>query len=232
MNRAQLNQDGFHIARGVLNRDALDQVCRGADESGTADKPNKRNLLSDSQVVADISLDDRMTSLVQASLGADAFPVRALWFNKSNEENWPVAWHQDLTIAVDKQVNLDGFSNWTEKQGVTHVEPPVEILESMLTIRMSIDPSDASNGGLHVLPGSHKLGRVLSSELSSMTERFTPACPQMNAGDVLIMHPLLIHSSPRSQSESNRRVLHIEYCNQELPEGLNWYFRRPKAPKP
>ena len=31
-------------------------------------------------------------------------PVRSLLFDKTPEENWPVLWHQDLTIAVEEQI--------------------------------------------------------------------------------------------------------------------------------
>ncbi len=39
-------------------------------------------------------------SLVDPVLGPDAQLVRSILFNKSNEANWQVAWHQDLAIAV------------------------------------------------------------------------------------------------------------------------------------
>ena len=44
----------------------------------------------------------------------------------------------------------------------------------------------------------------------------------MSAGDVLLMRPLLLHASGRSQGTRQRRVLHIEYAGFELPEELRW----------
>ncbi|MEZ5299860.1 MAG: hypothetical protein R3F11_04210 [Verrucomicrobiales bacterium] len=42
-------------------------------------------------------------------LGGDALPVRAIYFDKSPESNWGVAWHQDLTIAVAARAVVPGF---------------------------------------------------------------------------------------------------------------------------
>jgi len=38
----------------------------------------------------------------------------------------------------------------------------------------------------------------------------------------MVMKPLLLHSSNRTTNEKRRRVIHIEFCNKALPEGLEW----------
>ena len=44
------------------------------------------------------------------------------------------------------------------------------------------------------------------------------------AGDVLSMSPLLLHSSKRSLSPARRRILHFEYAERDrLPSALGWY---------
>ena len=39
------------------------------------------------------------------------------------------------------------------------------------------------------------------------------------------MKPLSLHASSKSQNESHRRVIHLEFNNQELPEELDWLER-------
>ena len=42
-------------------------------------------------------------------------------------------------------------------------------------------------------------------------------------GGALVMRPLLLHASRRSQSGWHRRVLHIEYAGCDFPEPLQWH---------
>lgn len=39
---------------------------------------------------------------------------------------------------------------------------------------------------------------------------------------VLIMKPLIWHSSKRTENSQKRRVIHIEFSNLDLPELLTW----------
>ena len=63
-------------------------------------------------------------ALVEPVLGAGARLIRSVLFNKSQETNWHVAWHQDLAIAVQREVAVKGFVSWSVKEGVAHVQPP------------------------------------------------------------------------------------------------------------
>ena len=40
------------------------------------------------------------------------------------------------------------------------------------------------------------------------------------AGDAVVMHPLILHSSARSRSSGHRRVVHLEYSSYELPTSI------------
>ena len=150
-------------------------------------------------------------------------PVRAIYFDKSSDSNWLVPWHQDLTLAVSTRAEVSGFGPWSIKDGIPHVQPPVECLRQMLTVRLHLDDADETNGALRVLPGSHRFGRLTSGRIQEMRieqqEFVCTAC----AGDALLMRPLLLHASGRSTSIRHRRVLHIEYAAYALPEPLSWY---------
>jgi hypothetical protein len=45
----------------------------------------------------------------------------------------------------------------------------------------------------------------------------------INAGGALMMHPLLLHSSSASEAPQHRRVVHLDYANVRLPDGLRWF---------
>ena len=69
------------------------------------------------------------------------------------------------------------------KDGVPHVQPPVEILSGMLSIRVHLDETPESNGALRVIPGSHLLGRLSGSEASSLKDtRARPSVPSAREG--------------------------------------------------
>jgi hypothetical protein len=51
------------------------------------------------------------------------------------------------------------------------------------------------------------------------------ACCSANAGDVLVMRPLLLHRSSASSLPTRRRVLHFDYAIGDLADGLKWHMR-------
>ncbi len=173
-------------------------------------------------LVARLSRSPRLLGLARPHLPSEPFPVRALYFNKSPEANWLVPWHQDLTIALRARVEAPGFGPWSTKDGIPHVQPPVELLEHMLTIRLHLDDADETNGALRVLPGSHRLGRLSPQLIQELRGQGSDVLCRAAAGDALLMRPLLLHASGRSTSMRDRRVLHIEYAAFGLPDGLEW----------
>lgn len=162
-------------------------------------------------------------SLVEPILGSGARVVRAIYFDKHKEANWKVAWHQDVTIAVRDKLDVDGFSAWSIKAGITHVQPPVSVLSNMLTVRVHLDHTDETNGALRVIPGTHCFGRLDSNQISYWKEQQKPVACSVRSGGVVIMRPLLLHSSLPSVNPEHRRVLHFEYSAIDLPGELEWF---------
>jgi ectoine hydroxylase-related dioxygenase (phytanoyl-CoA dioxygenase family) len=173
--------------------------------------------------VAKLSRSPLFLDIVRPHLPLEPAPVRAIYFNKSPETNWLVSWHQDLTLAVHTRAELPGFGPWSIKDGILHVQPPIEFLERMLAIRLHLDDTDESNGALRVLPGSHRHGRLSQRQIEELRAHGGDYVCSASAGDVLLMRPLLLHSSSRSASSRPRRILHIEYAGFSLPAGLNWH---------
>lgn len=181
----------------------------------------RRGLLADSKVRA-LANSERVLRIVRPCLPAEPRPVRLIYFDKSPGENWLVTWHQDLTIAVHERVEAEGFGPWSWKDGVPHVQPPVELLEKMVTLRLHLDDADASNGVLRVLSGSHRHGRLVAGLIQNLREAGGEVLCEARAGDALLMRPLILHASGKSTSERHRRILHIEYAGFELPNGMQW----------
>jgi ectoine hydroxylase-related dioxygenase (phytanoyl-CoA dioxygenase family) len=148
--------------------------------------------------------------------------VRGLLFNKLPEANWAVPWHQDLTIAVRERRQAPGFGPWSLKDGVVHVQPPDEVIARMVSVRIHLDDTDAQNGALRVIPGSHTEGRLSAEAIGRWTTSRTAVTLEAPAGSVLLMRPHLLHASSAAEPPGQRRVIHIEYAADELPFGLEW----------
>ncbi|MGH7130738.1 MAG: phytanoyl-CoA dioxygenase family protein [Phycisphaerales bacterium] len=144
--------------------------------------------------------------------------VRSILFDKTPDANWLVPWHQDVAIAVRERREADGFGPWSVKDGLVHCQPPVEVLESMFTLRLHLDPCGPENGPLRVIPGSHRHGitdaDITEAQRTNAVECTTPA------GGAVLMRPLTLHASPKASSPAHRRVLHLEFATCDLPGGL------------
>ena len=210
---------GFTIVPAVFDAAYREKILASL---GALTGAGRRGILS-IPAIAQLARSPWALDLVRPHLSAEPLPVRAIYFDKSPEANWLVAWHQDLTLAVRHRIDVPGFGPWSVKDGVTHVQPPVECLEQMLTVRIHLDDADDSNGALRVLPGTHCLGRLPAERIQEWRGARSEILCAAAAGDALLMRPLLLHASRRSTSTRRRRVLHIEYAGFTLPGGLQWH---------
>lgn len=224
-----LIEEGFEILADVLPADHCDALA--ADLSGLFESERSsagtriagvRNLLQLSRPVAEFASSPRCANILKDRVGRCAFPVRALFFDKTADANWRVPWHQDLSIAVAGRIDAPGFSGWSRKDGVVHVQPPREILETMVTLRLHLDDCSASNGALKVIPRSHAEGKLDARQISEWSGRGQALVCEVPKGGALLMRPLLLHSSAPAASPVHRRVLHIEFAVDGLPQGLKW----------
>jgi len=216
--KKSLSQNGFEIVPGILDERNRQELIACL---GPVNGAGRRALLS-TPAVAKLASSALLLDLVRPHLKSEPRPVQGIYFNKSAEINWLVAWHQDLTLALRSRIDLTGFGPWSIKDGVPHVQPPVELLEQMLTVRLHLDHCDETNGALRVIPGSHALGRLTAERLKQLSEHSDAVVCRLSAGDALLMSPLLLHASSRSQNPGHRRVLHIEYAAFSLPPELQW----------
>ncbi|MCE3015561.1 MAG: phytanoyl-CoA dioxygenase family protein [Pirellula sp.] len=192
-----------------------------------------RNVLSLLPRIVELVKTPLVFELCKAVLGEKLGVVRALYFDKPPGASWALPWHQDLTIAIKQHYDAiaptnsewnDWFSKPTTKAGVCHVEAPRELLESMLTIRVHLDAMGPENGPLHVRPGSHRFGKLREEADANAANDSTPI--YCNQGSVMLMRPLLSHSSigclPNCMQ--HRRIIHLELCNLEpLPTPFEWH---------
>src|SRR5205823_2336367 len=162
-----------------------------------------------------------LTEALAGILGPAYGLVRVLFFDKPPQQTWALPWHKDLTIAVrDNRLPSAHFSKPTTKAGVPHVEAPRAVLEAMLTARIHLDAVTEANGPLKVIHGSHHAGKALALDVAP------PRTLLAEAGDVLLIRPLVAHCSGKSHpvTTQHRRVLHLEFAASPLlPDPYEWH---------
>jgi hypothetical protein len=221
---------GFAVINEVIDQQTISSLIEdfeGLRQSpATQPKPGRlagiRDLLRVVPAVGRLVEDESLKFLVSTAIGTDARLVRSLLFDKTPKANWKVSWHQDLTIAVRERREVEGFGQWTTKAGIPHVQPPVGILERMVALRIHLDNTDESNGALKVIPRSHRLGRLAQKQVQDIIATAEAIVCAVDLGGIMMMRPLLLHSSSSGSKPGHRRVIHLEFAGGTLPGGLAW----------
>ncbi len=197
-----IERHGFAVFEDFVDYETLDLLFQELANARTDKVKSRRDgkafgirdLLNVVPFTRALANNSSCRSIVEPILGSTARVVRGIYFDKHKNANWIVAWHQDLTIAVQERMEVEGYGPWTIKAGIHHVQPPVSVLRNMLTLRIHLDYAEESNGALRVLPGTHQYGRLDTHQ----------------SGGVMVMRPLLLHSSLAAVNPGHRRVLHFE----------------------
>lgn len=226
--KAELEKKGYTILPGIFSSEEINRlisIIQSADESGDAFRKSAdlfaiRQFVKQIPAIKNLIFNAQLKLIINDFFGENYFLIKSIYFDKPETSNWFVAWHQDLTISVDKKMDLENFSSWTTKHNQFAVVPPLNFLTSIFTIRIHLDTTDDKNGALKVIPGSHSKGIYRPETIDWSTEK-EEIC-NVPEGGIMIMKPLLLHSSARSTVSLRRRVIHLEFCNLSLPADLLW----------
>lgn len=179
-------------------------------------------IFGNTRLAALLGLNSAIGQSLLPLLSKTARPVRAIVFDKSAATNWALGWHQDRTIAVRKQIDTAEFGPWSRKGGIVHVEPPFDMIEQMITIRIHFDKVCEENAPLLVAIGSHRLGKIPVDQIEEAVAASTVGICTAERGDIWVYATPIVHASARSGTETHRRVLQIDYADFDLPNGLAW----------
>jgi phytanoyl-CoA hydroxylase len=169
--------------------------------------PHRRDDLEAGRIALELMLDSRILDVVTALIGP-ALGAQSMFYFKPPGARGQ-AMHQDnIFLRADP--------------------------ETCLAAWIAIDDVDADNGGLAVVPGSHRT-ELACPEPADLTESFTsgqvpiPAGMQkvqtrMKAGDVLFFHGSVVHGSqPNSSTDRFRRSLIFHYIPEASTEIAAFY---------
>lgn len=193
-----------------------------AVDSANGDRVGSRNLL-DLKGCQELALALKSHPGIGPLLPPRAVAVQCTLFDKSAEKNWLVALHQDISIPVLERVPDPQCTGWSEKEGVTFVQPPVPVLESLVALRAHLDDCGPESGPLRIVPGSHRHGRLSADAARALREHRGEVECIVSRGGAIALRPLLLHSSSKARARLRRRVLHVLFGPPDLPCGLRWH---------
>ncbi|ROI00477.1 phytanoyl-CoA dioxygenase family protein [Chryseobacterium daecheongense] len=224
-------ENGFTVINNIFSDkelEKIDEVLKNIDASNENFRKSEdlfaiRQFLKELPEIKDLILNANMNAIIHEIFGEKYMAVKSIYFDKPEKSNWYVAYHQDLTISVDKKIEIAGFGPWTTKKNQFAVQPPLPILENIYTIRIHLDDTDENNGALKVILKSHAKDIYRPETIDWNVE--TEEICKVERGGAMIMKPLILHGSNRTTNGKKRRVIHIEFSDMELPGELQWSER-------
>ena len=227
-NKIELEENGYSVLTDLYSDEEIVEILaclESADHCGSSFMKTKdlfaiRQLINTVPGLSDLLFNSKLTDLLNDISKAEYFLTKAIYFDKPSESNWFVAYHQDLTISVAEKADLENYSNWTFKKGQFGVQPPIEILQDTITLRIHLDKTDKENGALKVITKSH-LNGVVRNDSQDWCIQDEFVC-EVERGGAMLMKPLILHASNRTTNAKQRRVIHLEFNKNELAEPLVW----------
>lgn len=219
----QLEEQGFAITNPIFSDEELSLLINEVDDSSKTHAI--RQLINQKPKIQQLIFGNQnFRALFNSVCDETYFLTKAIYFNKPSKSNWFVSYHQDLSVSVVEKVEAENYTSWTNKNGQLGVIPPVDILENTITFRIHLDETDYTNGALKIISNSHKNGIIRVDENFDKNNFGKEVLCNVEKGGVMLMKPLLLHSSQKSISENDRRVIHLEFCNKEIP--MKWLEKR------
>ena len=195
-------RDGFVIFRNVLDAALLAQATEHVAWLQQRHSELRGEDLGHELVARDpfwvrLVSDDRLLDIAGHFVGPDIALFASHYICKPPYSGRPVLWHQDGAY-------------W-----------PLEPME-VVTLWLAVDNSTPENGGLRVIPGSHRHGlhdlrarddvdSVLGSECATDVDESLAVDLTLAAGDVEVHHPNIVHGSDANTSPEWRCGLTIRY---------------------
>jgi hypothetical protein len=123
----QISTNGFTIINQVYTESEIEKLIslienRTESNSENATFRKSRDLFAIRQFhkevpeTLDFIINQNLKDIIEDTFGKGYFITKSIYFDKPEKSNWFVAYHQDLTISVDKKIEIENFENWTVKQ--------------------------------------------------------------------------------------------------------------------
>ncbi len=120
---------------------------------------------------------------------------RAMFMNKPSGLGSPLIWHQDRWSNLDR--------------------------DPQITVWTALDPATQDNGCVQIVPGSHKellnpehgSGFLTDEMAAEIVARSDTEYLEMGAGEVVLLHNWMLHTSDVNRTQQSRRAFSVCYMD-------------------
>lgn len=117
----QIAENGFTILDEIYSEKEVEEILSAIDK---VDKDKEtfrkstdifaiRQFLKEVPETTNLIFNENLKCIIDDLFGKDYFVVKSIYFDKPETSNWYVSYHQDLTISVDKKIELENYGPWT-----------------------------------------------------------------------------------------------------------------------
>jgi ectoine hydroxylase-related dioxygenase (phytanoyl-CoA dioxygenase family) len=224
----ELNSNGYAVVPNLYSEEEITRILNCLEKAEvsnaalieTEDLYAIRKLFVHVPELVPFVFTDKLMQMVGSYYESNSFLTKSIYFDKPDQSNWFVPFHQDLSISVTQKAERENYTNWTFKKGLHGVQPPLSILEDTLTVRIHLDNTSKENGALRLIPKTHQKG-VIRIDAQTKIAEAEKTC-EVNRGGVMLMKPLTLHASNRTTNGERRRVIHLEFNQHQLSPPLKW----------
>ncbi len=232
---ARFREAGFAIVPRVFDQNAVEELraAIAAIPSGEEVRRKRsvygvRNLLEISPAVRQLAASPLVHQFVTPILGEGAFAARAVFFDKVPDANWTLGWHQDSVISVAEKKTPPVFWPGGKKPAFGRCSRRRRFWPAWSRCGCIWTTAARTMGRCgcflaRIVPAGwmrkSKSGNAGSRKWSCTVDE----------GGLVLMCPLTLHASSKAISPSHRRVIHIEFANEDLPNRLTGIRRSSKS---
>ena len=222
---ASYHENGYVIVPNIFPREECATINTEIERLA-ADRTNPHGILHQlgmrSELTRQICADERLLALVEDLVHPGIAIYSAKMVPKVPGHSEVCHWHQDDTYYHQNAAAKTRLSVW-----------------------LALQDSDAGNGGVHFIPGSHHWGQQAWEHredgwcclaIRDVTEAqiSQAVCPQVAAGSVVVFSSLVWHYSDRNHSDRIRRSFIVSYQEATAVggNGDQWTILRPAPGAP
>jgi len=132
--KIEIDELGFTTIGNIYSEEEINQIINVINEVDTSNDTFRkssdlfaiRQFFEEVPETKNLIFNEKLQHVIKELFGENYFVIKSIYFDKPETSNWYVSYHQDLTISVDKKVELENFSFWTTKQNQFAVQPPTK----------------------------------------------------------------------------------------------------------
>ncbi len=190
--RHTITADGVAILPAVLTSDEIDAIkAEVSVDHETMRRTGIRNLEKTFGSIARVAAAPSVLSIAASLLGRDSSARSCAVLRQNPGAKLVCGLASGSNRRAKPPTRNARLGPWTNKDGVDHVQPPLAVLNQMVTMRLHVDDADEEWSCLRVITDCHRLGILTQDEIVRTAAASTPKACVVASGDAGIMRPLI-----------------------------------------